>query len=196
MGRTRNFEEAEVLKKAMHAFRRYGYTSISIPYLVEATGLSAGSIYHNYTDKNGLFIAAFEHYLEHVLQRRLTQYTAQKKGLNGIRQLFLTLLEEPNDEHFGCLITNSAIEFGDDISVCKGAVQKGFDILLQILVDRLTTAKHHQQLREDMEPFVCAVKLLTLYQGILVMVRAGYDKAQLRSAIEQEFISMTNLNES
>lgn len=190
MGRTKNFDEEAVLKKAMHAFRQHGYNAITIPQLVAVTGLSAGSIYHSYGDKNGLFNAAFESYLEQVLQGRIARHADEKRGLNGVRQLFLSLLEEPNNEHFGCLITNSAIEFGDDQSVCKNSVQRGFDILLQALIHRLTQAQQLGRLRPGLVVLPCALKLLALYQGILVMVRSGYEKAPLRGAIEQEFSSI------
>lgn len=187
MGRTKNFDEDAVLRTAMHAFRQYGFKAITIPDLVSLTGLSAGSIYHSYGDKVGLFNAAFELYLDQVLQGRITRHAEERRGINGVRQLFLTLLEEPNDEHFGCLITNSAIEFGDDDSVCKDCVQRGFDILLQALIQRLTQAYEAGRLRPGIAVLPCALKLVAFYQGILVMVRSGYEKAPLRSAIEQEF---------
>ncbi len=190
MGRAKNFDEGLVLKKAMHAFRRHGYGAITVPQLVEVTGLSAGSIYHSYGDKNGLFLAAFELYLEQVLQGRIARYADEKRGLAGVRLLFLSLLEEPNNEHFGCLITNSAVEFADDQSVCKDSVQRGFDLLLQALTQRLTQLQSAGQLRPGVLPIPCALKLVALYQGILVMVRSGYDKLPLRSAIEQEFDSI------
>lgn len=187
MGRTKNFDEEAVLKKAMDAFRQFGYQSLTIPQLVTLTGLSAGSIYHSYGDKNGLFVAAFELYLETVLQGRIARHADEKRGMKGVRHLFLTLLEEPNNEHYGCLITNSAIEFGDDEAVCKGGVQLGFDILQQALLHRLNLAQQAGDLRDGIRVEACALQLVAFYQGILVMVRAGYDKAQLRSAIEQEF---------
>lgn len=187
MGRTKNFDEEAVLKKAMHAFRQFGYQAITIPQLVTVTGLSAGSIYHSYGDKNGLFNAAFELYLELVLQGRIARHANEKRGMKGVLHLFLTLLEEPNNEHFGCLITNSAIEFGDDDAVCKGSVQRGLDILLQALIHRLTVAQQAGDLRDGIRVEACALQLVAFYQGVLVMVRAGYDKTQLKRAIEEEF---------
>src|SRR5947199_7736288 len=114
MVRPKAYDEAAVLTGAMHAFRRDGYSGISIPQLEEATGLSSGSIYNSFGDKRGLFLAAFEHYLRAVLESRISRFARPQDGLSGLRQLFLSLLREPNGETFGCLITNSAIEFGAD----------------------------------------------------------------------------------
>ena len=59
MGRPRQYDEETVLAGAMHAFRERGYAGASIKDLEQATGLTAGSIYHGYRDKAGLFAAAF-----------------------------------------------------------------------------------------------------------------------------------------
>jgi TetR/AcrR family transcriptional regulator, transcriptional repressor for nem operon len=190
MVRSRSFNEGEVLSAAMQAFRREGYGGISIPQLEAATGLSSGSIYNSFGDKRGIFLAAFGHYLHAVLERRIAQFARPEDGLAGLRQLFLTLTREPRGETFGCLITNSAIEFGTDRDVAERTLLKGFAILESLFVDRLTVAKSAGLLREDVEPKAAAVKLLAFYQGVLVLVRGGYDLKSVRRAINHEFDSL------
>ena len=187
MVRSRSFDEGEVLSAAMHAFRRAGYAGISIPQLEAATGLSSGSIYNSFGDKRGIFLAAFGHYLHSVLERRIAQFAKPEDGLSGLRQLFLTLLREPGGETFGCLITNSAIEFGADPDMVESTVLKGFGILESAFVDRLITAKSAGVLGDEIDPRAAAVKLLALYQGALVLVRGGYDLKSVRRAINHEF---------
>src|SRR5581483_6243298 len=187
MPRSRTYDEGEVLAGAMNAFRRDGYAGLSIPALEAATGLSSGSIYNSFGDKHGIFIAAFEHYLAAVLGRRIAQFAPPDAGLAGLRQLFLTLLREPDGETFGCLITNSAIEFGASGDAADKAVAKGFDILERLFVDRLSAAKSSGLLRRDFDAKAGAVRLLALYQGILVLVRAGFEPKKIKSAISQEF---------
>jgi TetR/AcrR family transcriptional repressor of nem operon len=187
MVRTRSYDEAEVLTGAMHAFRRKGYYGVSIPELEVATGLSAGSIYNSFGDKNGIFLAAFEHYLKGVLERRVAEYAQPADGLFGLRKLFLSLLREPDGEAFGCLITNSAIEFGADGNAAANVVHRGFEILERVFVERLETAKASKKLRNDLEPKVAAVRLLALYQGVLVLVRSAYNLKMVKRAIDLEF---------
>lgn len=187
MARSRSYDESEVLTGAMHAFRRSGYSGVSIPELEVATGLSAGSIYNSFGDKRGIFLAAFAHYLKAVLDRRIATFAKPANGLSGLRQLFLSLLREPNGETFGCLITNSAIEFGSDDVVSEQTVRKGFEILQRLFVDRLAAAKAANRLRGDVDPNIEAVRLLALYQGVLVLIRAGYEPRMIRHAIDLEF---------
>ena len=187
MGRPREYDEDAVLAGAMRAFRQKGYAATSIKDLEAATGLTGGSIYNSYGDKAGLFEAAFSHYLGAVLCRRIADHAPEAAGLAGLRQLFLSLLGEPNGEAFGCLITNTAIEFGGDGGTVPAGVVEGFSILADTFADRLEAARRAGQLGGDIEPATEAAKLLALYQGILVLIRAGFDKGALASLINDEF---------
>jgi TetR/AcrR family transcriptional repressor of nem operon len=176
-----------VLAGAMHAFRRSGYASASIHDVEEATGLSVGSLYNAYRDKRGLFAAAFSHYLEAVLKHRISKHASESKMLGGVRDLFVSLLHEPRGERFGCLITNSAVEFGLSDKGHQEAIHSGFEILRAALHERLVAAKKAHQLRSDVFPAVAAITLVALYQGLLVLIRAGYDKKKLKQAIDAAF---------
>lgn len=57
MGRSRSFEEGEVVQLAASAFLRSGYEGTSIEELVTATGLHRGSLYQAFGSKRGLFLA-------------------------------------------------------------------------------------------------------------------------------------------
>ncbi len=187
MARPKSFDHDAVLTGAMHAFRQHGYARLSIRDLEQATGLVAGSIYNSFGDKGGLFAAAFAHYLKAILLQRIDTHAPSGKGLDGVRKLFATLLEEPRNECFGCLITNTAVEFGATGADQQRLVQSGFEILREALLASLTAAQQTRALHKGIDPAIAAIKLVALYQGVLVMVRAGYDKASLRKAIDLEF---------
>ncbi len=170
----------------MQAFRRKGYFAASIKDLEEATGLKGGSIYNSYGDKSGLFQAAIAHYNRVVLSRRIASHAPGAAGLDGLHSLFVSLLHEPNGETFGCLITNSAIEFGGGNNVPAG-VGEGLRVLSKTFADRLQAARRAGLLRNNVELGPEALKLVALYQGVLVLVRAGWDKKTLETLINDEF---------
>ncbi len=186
MGRSKGYDEDTVLTGAMELFRRKGYGAVSIKDLETETGLKAGSIYNSYGDKAGLFRAAFAHYNNHVLRDRLASYASKAAGLDGLRNLFLSLLHEPGEGSFGCLVTNSAIEFGGAGDLPNG-VDEGLSLLLAIFSERLCVAKRTGMMVAGQDPLQTAAKLLALYQGILVLVRAGWDKAALENLVNDEF---------
>jgi TetR/AcrR family transcriptional repressor of nem operon len=186
MGRPRGFDEDAALNGAMEVFRRKGYVAVSIRDLEEATGLKAGSIYNSYGDKAGIFTAAMTHYNRVVLDARLTEHAPERAGLAGLRSLFISLLHEPNGTSFGCLITNSAVEFGGNAPVPDG-VDAGLRKLGETFEMRLRSAQRTGELRRDLKPALAATRLIALYQGVLVLVRAGWDKSALERMIKEEF---------
>lgn len=190
MGRSVEFDRDVVLSGAMEAFRHRGYGAVSIKDLEAATGLKSGSLYHSFGDKAGLFQAAFDHYLKHVLDDRIATYADPQSGTAGLEKLFLTLLDEPGGGAFGCLITNSAIEFSAEDAGVRLALER----LHTLFSARLTAAKRtHIKLSPpalSMPATAAATRLLALYQGVLVLVRAGWDKQGLRRMIRAEFQSL------
>lgn len=186
MGRNRSYDEDMVLCGAMHAFRRKGYQAVSVRDLEEATGLKAGSIYNSFGDKAGLFDAAFAHYNRVILGGRIARHAPVDAGLGGLRALFLSLLHELNEETFGCLITNIAVEFGGEASP-HPCVAAGLTTLMQTFAERLGAARDGGALRAGLEPEATAVRLLALYQGLLVLVRAGHDRTTLERLVDDEF---------
>lgn len=173
MVRPRTFDEEAVLYSVMHVFRRQGYAASTVRDLEMATGLTSGSLYNTYGDKRGLFRAASDHYSRTVLMRRLQDHAPRGSGIEGLRRLFLSLLHEPDGGSSGCLITNSAVEFGD--TEMPSFVTHGFDLLRRTFADRLGGD----------EPD--ALGLLALYQGVLVLVRAGCDTGALEKTITTHF---------
>jgi TetR/AcrR family transcriptional repressor of nem operon len=187
MGRTREYDEDAVLTGAMHAFRRKGYAGVSVRDLEQATGLKAGSIYNSYGDKAGLFASAFAHYNRAVLGCRIAEHAPAVAGLAGLRELFASLLHEPDGGSSGCLITNSAVEFGGGSAGVPDGVREGLRTLLELFASRLGSAGREGRLRAGVDPDTAALGLLALYQGVLVLVRAGWDAGRLQALIDGAF---------
>jgi AcrR family transcriptional regulator len=167
----------------MHAFRRAGYRGLSVRDLEEATSVSAGSLYHAYGDKAGLFDAAFRHYNQAVLEARIDRHAPVEAGVGGLRKLFLSLLHEPDGERFGCLITNTAIELGGHAPPHQ-RVSQGLAVLERTFSDRLARV-----VGPGADDAVArrATRLIALYQGVLVLIRAGYDLSDVEKMINFEF---------
>ena len=190
MPRAIEFNQDEALRGAIREFRQHGFASTSIKSLERATGLSSGSLYNSYGDKNAIFVKALAHYNEVVVRVRVETHLVNKPPQEAIQSLFFSLLDEPADQSHGCFLTNSAVEFGANDSIAKSGVQEGFAILeqgFQAVIDRLNTA--HDDEPKTAPPIsqeYSASKLLVFYQGILVLVRFGVSKEKLRKIINKE----------
>jgi AcrR family transcriptional regulator len=181
--RNKAFDEDHVLTQAMHLFRHKGFGAASVKDIEQATGLKTGSIYHSYRDKDGLFQAALDHYNGKVVAGRMAQFLPPGGGIAGLRALFQSLLHEPGGATDGCLLTNSAIEFGAAETSGRNGVHQGFDLLRSAFERVLTEAGAAM-------PQTAAWRLLVLYQGLLVLVRGGYASGHLAQLIDLEFSNM------
>lgn len=167
MARTRSFDEAEVLWAAMNAFRKHGYTRVSVRQLERATGLTSGSLYNAFGDKDGLFEAALAHYVSAFVAGRVGVHAGPAATLDDLEGLFLSILREPLADGFGCLVTNSAVEFGSAQSVASRGVRDGLQLVERgirgVLEREIGAARAARE----------TTHLVLLYHGLLVLSRAG-----------------------
>jgi|CXWL01.1.fsa_nt_gi AcrR family transcriptional regulator len=186
MPRSIEFEIKPALDAAVEAFRHQGFGGTSIKALERATGLSSGSLYNSFGDKDAIFAKSLSHYNEVVVEARIAEHLTGKPPAKGLRNFFLSLLEEPGGGSSGCLLTNSAIEFGPGESVAKNGVRTGFK-----LQEEAFFAAINQIDPQAIDASQKALKLLALYQGVLVLIRFGHPKPELHTMIINEIKTLT-----
>ncbi|HVS93991.1 MAG TPA: TetR/AcrR family transcriptional regulator [Mucilaginibacter sp.] len=112
MARTKDFDEDEVLQKAMNLFWLKGYNATSMQDLVDGLGISRSSLYDTYGDKHTLFIRALERYRESAQQKLSKIIDEAPTAREGIRRMLeYTIKELAGDkEQKGCFLVNAAVE--------------------------------------------------------------------------------------
>lgn len=185
MGRTRGWDQQEVLDSAMAVFRARGYEGTSLRDLVQATGLHPGSVYQAYGSKAGLFDAVLGAYNERVVRARIERYlVGGDDPISGLLALFASTYEHVPGPDPGCLVTNSAVESPLLSGAARHGVAAGLDALRDGFRDALLRARADGRIAEGAPVDRLADQLLALYQGILVLVRFGSDRASLEAATQ------------
>ena len=109
--RTREF----IIEKTAPIFNMKGYAGTSLSDMTDATGLTKGSIYGNFTNKDEVALAAFEHNLQKVdqiIRQEMTKHTTIKDKLLVYANVYENFLKYPFPVG-GCPILNTAIEADD-----------------------------------------------------------------------------------
>lgn len=103
-GRPRSFEREAALDAAMELFREKGYESASITDLTGAMGINAPSLYSAFGDKEKLFLAAAERYLQ--VRRAACPYYEEPTARQAIERLLTYMAHELTQGHNpkGCLL--------------------------------------------------------------------------------------------
>jgi TetR/AcrR family transcriptional regulator, transcriptional repressor for nem operon len=177
MGRTRAFDEIAVLTGAMTAFREHGFAGASVRDLERATGVSAGSLYNAFGDKEGLYRAAFEFYFQVVIAPRLVA----ARTLEDLETAFLDIFEPPMNDGFGCLVVNGVVEFGGDAAApAADLIARGMDTVDHSLA---------RVLAAELGPAMGAApqRLALIYEGLVVLSRSGRPMDPFIPAIREEF---------
>lgn len=112
MARTKDFDEDEVLAKAIKLFWQKGYNGTSMQDLVDGLGISRSSLYDTFGDKHQLYLKALATYRRAQVDVRNEILHAAVPAKVAIRQLMdLTIDQIIRDkQHKGCFLVNSAVE--------------------------------------------------------------------------------------
>ena len=112
MSRTKQYDRAELLDRAVELFRRQGYNGTSTAELVAELGVNRKSMYSEFGSKQGLFEAALEHYDDQHLTRVLRRLETPDAGLEAIGRALrgYATASEGWFNGRGCLLANTAVE--------------------------------------------------------------------------------------
>ena len=112
MAREKEFNQDEVLHKAMEVFWRRGYEAASIQDLVQHMGINRQSMYDTFGDKHALFLQALDRYRE-IQSRRVFEILDRPGSVKrNVRLLFEEAVERALSEEGrrGCFVGNATSE--------------------------------------------------------------------------------------
>ena len=194
MARPREFEEAEVLQKALDTFWLRGYSATSVEDLVAGTGLNRASLYATFGDKHALFIRALGHYQQQNC-RTLTALTADPQAgpLAHIRQILeLTLtLALADDQQKGCFMVNTTAELAPHDAEAQALVRQNQQFMENLLVTLLRRGQASGEISRRAAPQAQARLLASILNGMRVLAKANSDPQQLRDVVDTALLALT-----
>ena len=171
MGRPREFDEDELLEKAMLAFLEYGLQGTSMRHLEATTGVKQVSLYNAFGDKEGLFLAVLDRYTDlilHTLDPHL-----DNRDLDGIAAFVRSIVSpEATYPHvqFGCLMVNTALVADAAGPAIRGRVEEWRSRFHARFVAALKRAKSRGKLKRGLNLNHCADFVVSTIWGIFVTI--------------------------
>ncbi|MEP3836314.1 MAG: TetR/AcrR family transcriptional regulator [Algibacter sp.] len=139
MARTKQYNEEEVLEKAMNLFWKNGYETTSMHMLEKEMGINKFSIYSSFGNKHGLFLESLKHYKSRV-NTILQKFKKGTKGVEDIKQFFYDSVSSnfKDDNLKGCFVTNTYNEFSEtEDELIKEQMHSFMDNLKSIIIAKL-----------------------------------------------------------
>jgi len=139
VARKKNYDEREVVEKAMNLFWKNTYESTSMQMLEQEMGINKFSIYASFGNKHGLFLASLSFYKEKV-GAIIKKFASGTSGVQDIKQFFIdsvTILD-PDGSRNGCLITNTYNEFAaSEDAVIQEEMNSFMTTIKELFIEKL-----------------------------------------------------------
>ncbi len=180
MAGTRKFDTDQVLQRSLNAFWHHGYDGTSIQDLTDATGLGRGSLYGAFRDKETLFLAALDRYLNQSGERwaaALAQSDIRRALRDGLTIFIETVTQ--TDAGCGCFLVLASMGSDERGIRIRRHVQRAFAQQEQALYDRFRQAEADGQLAPDADPLALARFFVAQSRAIGATARVTGDVSAL-----------------
>jgi TetR/AcrR family transcriptional regulator, transcriptional repressor for nem operon len=184
MARHKEFDEAEVLRKAMVLFWRNGYEKTSMQDLVDYMNIHRRSIYDTFGDKQTLFLRALQLF-EEIIEKRMEQ---QIKPINSvklaIRRLFEMAVLSDEEKPPGCLIVNTAVELTLHDQEVADRISKSFSKAESFIYELLLQGQISGEISDQLDIEKSAQFIHNSFIGVRVLAKTTKDKEKLQNIID------------
>ena len=183
----KQFDEAQVLDRAMEAFWARGYEATSVNDLVAATGINRGSLYGAFSDKHTLFVRVLERY-DQQHRRQFLQDIAEQHGpreaiVAAFRQVAEAALGGRNRN--GCLLVNTAMELSPHDPEIERLVRSSLEEVEEFFRSMIDAGKAKGTIPKTVSSTETAQMLLSLFLGLRVITRSRPDKSLMNVIVAQ-----------
>lgn len=178
MSRKKEYQEEEVLDKAMHTFWANGYENTSLRMLEKEMGINQFSIYSSFNSKNELFVKALKKYRMFVKTFFLKDFFNSEGRIDDVRQFFTEYghgVQSGENPH-GCLMMNTGMEVGNQDSDITEQLTLHFNFLKDTFFTCFEKMKLHDELPADFDSRKYSVYLLGSLQGLSLFAKLNSKK--------------------
>lgn len=174
-----------IIEKAAPLFNTKGVAGTSISDIMEATSLAKGGVYGNFSSKDEITIAAFDHLAE-LLKGQLSSITAPVRTMRGkLEALFTFYSKYPLDPLIagGCPILNFGVEADDTHPQLRKRVSKLITYLQERIALMVNIGIDRGEFRKDWNAEQFAVKMFTMLEGATLISRVNRNNKQMKIII-------------
>lgn len=179
MARTKDFDENEVLTKAIQIFWHKGYNGTSMQNLVDGLGISRSSLYDTYTDKHTLFLKALESYQNSgagKIQEIIDNSGSAKETIKKLLE-FTTNELLCDKQQKGCFLVNAEVEVAPHDAEVNNLVCKNDQQMEEVFFQTIKKGQDSGELKNEQDARALARFIFNAVKGIRVTAKSTTDKS-------------------
>ena len=187
-----------IIESAAPIFNKKGYAGTSMSDLTTATGLTKGSIYGNFKDKDDVAVHAFQHNIDLIFDFFSKEIKAAGSTLDkllayprGFRKIYRMILS-----YGGCPILNTAVEADDTHAVLR---KMAVDVLAKwkkSIVTLITDGIEEGVIDSATNAQKSAEILIAILEGGSVLSKVTGEESYMLNAIDMAEEKITDMQRS
>lgn len=181
--KTRNY----IIEKSAPIFNKKGYAGTSLQDLMQATGLTKGSIYGNFENKDEVATAAFNYNIAGV-NRRIADYVLPKTN-NTDKLIAITDYYRENwkqvFERGGCPLQNASVEADDNLPFLKVNVQNSVKRWATSIGRIIDAGKTTGEFRKNVSSEEYAYTIISMLEGGMMLGKIMNNSKLFMSALDR-----------
>lgn len=187
MPRAKQFEEQEVLEKAMHLFWKSGYHATTIQQLVNQLGINRASMYQTFGGKDELFQRALQRYTDQRAQQIQEVFDKETSVVAGFRRLFGDMANQlaTDQGQRGCFVVNTATELLPDHEGIKEFMRYIQECEVDLYREQIERGIRNGEIEPSKDSSGLATYLLTMHGGMKVIAKVDRDLTALMGVVDQ-----------
>jgi len=181
--KTRQF----IIEKTAPIFNKKGYASTSLNDMTDATGLTKGSIYGNFADKDEVALACFDHNHQ-VVRETINREMALRPNYRDKLSVYVDVYGGKGRFQLvpgGCPILNTAIESADTHPALKTKAAEAIERWKEKIVTLIEAGKANKEFKSATDAEQAALSIIALLEGSIMIRRTvgqpGYGKPLIKA---------------
>ncbi|MBS1595004.1 MAG: TetR/AcrR family transcriptional regulator [Bacteroidetes bacterium] len=179
--RTRQY----IIERTAPIFNEKGYAGTSMNDLTAATGLTKGSIYGNFENKDEVALAVFDYNFGRVTAYLRERIMAQDNGVDRLLvypRVYSDFLKIPFLKA-GCPLLNTSVEADDTHPALREKTSQALTFWKKSLENQVKRGIERKEIRKDVNPTEVAVILMSLIEGAVMQAKVHGRATELRIAM-------------
>ena len=181
-----NQTKAFIIEKTASIFNCKGYVGTSMSDITTATGLTKGSIYGNFENKDEVALAVFDYNLskvENIIRSEMAKHQSAKDKLLVYVNVYDNFLTLPFPEG-GCPIMNTATESDDTHPALKRKAANAINNWKNKIIQLIEKGIEAKEFNKKVNPEDVALTIIATIEGA-IMINKLTGKINYRKAIMQ-----------
>ena len=180
--RTKEF----IIETTATIFNTKGYAGTSVNDLAKATGLTKGSIYGNFENKDEVALAAFDYNFGRVnayVKSKITTTENSIERLMAYPRVYRDFLKIPFLQS-GCPILNTSTEADDTHPLLREKAAQALAFWKKSVENQIKRGIGRKEIKPDTNPTEIAIVLMSLIEGAIMQAKVTGKSTELMIAMD------------